>query len=170
MPPGRCAHSQREDSILISCVTGWGSSCFSLRSAKEGQPFLSAFVHRRVWKVRLCEVHAIPIDSLRLFSESPAILRLFGARRLSQHDIILSFPSPEEAPTLIYEGMAQMELSLAHWRAGCGHRGRLSAFFNLCPAQSCQRWSESPRLPWSTRRSWRCCRRRCARSSAKLRR
>ena len=66
--------------------------------------------------MRLCEVHAISIDSLRLFSESPAILHLFGARRLSQHNLILSFPSPEEAPTLIHEGMAQMDLSLAHWR------------------------------------------------------
>ena len=33
------------------------------------------------------------IDSLRLFSESPAILHLFGARRLSQQDYP-SFPEP----------------------------------------------------------------------------
>jgi hypothetical protein len=34
---------------------------------------------------------------------------------LSQHNIILSFPSPEEVPTLMYEGMAQMDLFSSHW-------------------------------------------------------
>jgi hypothetical protein len=36
------------------------------------------------WEAEFREVHTIPIDSLSLFSNSPAILGLFGARRLSQ--------------------------------------------------------------------------------------
>jgi hypothetical protein len=45
------------------------------------------------WKVRLRGVNTICTDSLSLFSESPAILDLFGARRLSQQDYP-SFPEP----------------------------------------------------------------------------
>src|SRR5215204_4151082 len=44
----------------------------------------SRFIHRSAWKARFCELNKIRIDSLSLFSESPAILHLFGARRLSQ--------------------------------------------------------------------------------------
>jgi hypothetical protein len=48
-----------------------------------------------------------PLDSLSLSSESPAIVGVFGARRLSQQS--LSFPSPEKVPTRIYEGIAQVD-------------------------------------------------------------
>ena len=41
----------------------------------------------------ICEANTIRIDSLILFSESPAILHLFGARRLSQQ-YYPSFPEP----------------------------------------------------------------------------
>jgi hypothetical protein len=47
-----------------------------------------------------CDVNTIPTDPLSLFSEWLAIVGLFGARRLSQQS--LAFPSPEEAPTLVY--------------------------------------------------------------------
>ena len=53
---------------------------------------------------------------------SQAVLRIashtapFRGSAIVPTNIILSFPSPEEAPTLIYEGMAQMDLSLAHSR------------------------------------------------------
>jgi hypothetical protein len=50
-------------------------------------------VRRSAWKVRFCEANTIRIDSLILFSESPAILHLFGARRLSQQ-YYPSFPEP----------------------------------------------------------------------------
>ena len=43
--------------------------------------------------IRLCEAHTIPIDSLRVFSESAAIVCLFGARRLSQQSYTF-FPEP----------------------------------------------------------------------------
>jgi hypothetical protein len=43
--------------------------------------------------VRFCDVHTIHIDFLILFSESLAILRLFGARRLSQQYYPF-FPEP----------------------------------------------------------------------------
>ena len=43
--------------------------------------------------MRFYQERATPIDSLRLFSESTAILHLFGARRLSQQDYT-SFPEP----------------------------------------------------------------------------
>src|SRR5215216_5215710 len=45
--------------------------------------------------IRLCEVHTIPIDSLRVFSEKAAIVCLFGARRLSQQ-AYASFPEPRK--------------------------------------------------------------------------
>jgi hypothetical protein len=67
-------------------------------------------------------INTIPIDSLRLFSESPAILHLFGARRLSQHNLIIPFPSPEEVP--VYTWALQKRTSLA-FCAACGHRTRL---------------------------------------------
>jgi hypothetical protein len=71
---------------------------------------LRALIHPSAWKknsrklnirfTEFSEVQTIPIDSLSLLSESPAIVCLFGARRLSQHNLILSFPSPEKvAPT-----------------------------------------------------------------------
>jgi hypothetical protein len=54
------------------------------------------------------EVHTILIDSLRVFSEKAAIVCLFGARRLSQHNLILSLPSPRKgASTRMYEGIAR---------------------------------------------------------------
>ena len=55
-----------------------------------------------------CQEHTIPIDSLILFSESPAIVRLFGARRLSQQSHPF-FPSPEKVRTCIYEGIPQVD-------------------------------------------------------------
>jgi hypothetical protein len=48
-----------------------------------------------------------PLDSLTLSSEAPAVVGLFGARRLSQQP--LSFPSPETTPTRTYEGSAQVD-------------------------------------------------------------
>jgi hypothetical protein len=42
---------------------------------------------------RLCELHTIPLDSLSLFSETPAIVCPFGARRLSQQSHSF-FPEP----------------------------------------------------------------------------
>ena len=72
-----------------------------------------------VEEMHFCQVHdPHRIDSLRLFSESPAILH-FWARRLSQHNLILSFPSPGRCLPL-NEGMAQMDLSW-HIGAECGH-------------------------------------------------
>jgi hypothetical protein len=62
--------------------------------------------------------HENPIDSLSLFSDSAAIVRLFRARRLSQHNLILSFPSPEKVPTCMYEGIIRAEHDVPH-RSNC---------------------------------------------------
>src|SRR5215208_3546149 len=68
-------------------------------------------------------VHKIPIDSLRVFSNSPAIVYLFGARRLSQHNLI-SFLSraPKRCLPRIYEGIPQVDyfLALSCSRRACG--------------------------------------------------
>jgi hypothetical protein len=61
-------------------------------------------IHRSAWKgnstnfavTEFYEVHTILIDSLRVFSERASIVCLFGARRLSQHNLILSLPSPRK--------------------------------------------------------------------------
>ena len=69
------------------------------------------------------------------------------------NNIILSFPSPEKTSTLIYEGIPQVGLLLIHC-AECEHQSSLSALCTLWAAQFLPSWSESPRLSWSTRRSW----------------
>jgi hypothetical protein len=84
-------------------------------------PAIFALIHPSAWKVNsakldfrfteFSEVHTIPIDSLRESSESPSIVGLLGARRLSQQShpfsaeprkrclpVLLSFPSSREAP------------------------------------------------------------------------
>jgi hypothetical protein len=94
----------------------------------------------------------ICIDSLRVFSESRAILQFFGARRLSQQSYS-SFPEPPKGTYPYIRRYASSGLVLAR-SAECGHRSRLRAFCNPCAAQSCPSWSESQRLSWSTRRSW----------------
>ena len=48
-----------------------------------------------------------PIDSLRVFSESAAIVCLFGARRLSQQSL-LPFPSPEKVAARVTRRIPQM--------------------------------------------------------------
>src|SRR5215212_5409996 len=48
----------------------------------------------------LRSTHYPHLHSLSVFSESPAILGLFGARRLSQHNLFLPFPSPEKVASL----------------------------------------------------------------------
>jgi hypothetical protein len=74
---------------------------------------------RTVSQDAFCEVHAIPIDSLSLFSESPAILRLFGARRLSQQ-FNPFFPGPPKGAYPYIRGHSSSGLFLAH-SAECGH-------------------------------------------------
>src|SRR5215207_5799872 len=71
-------------------LTGRGVSRVGL---VEVPALASRFIHRSAWKARFCELNKIRIDSLSLFSESPAILHLFGARRLSQQSYS-SFPEP----------------------------------------------------------------------------
>ena len=69
------------------------------------------------------------------------------------NNIILSFPSPEETSTLVYEGIPQVGLLLIHSAEG-GHQSSLSALCTLWAARFLPSWSESPRLSWSTRRFW----------------
>jgi hypothetical protein len=64
------------------------------------------------------------LHSLRVFSESPVILRLFGARRLSQQ-IILPFPSPGKVPTPIYAGPRRNYSNPSISSAGQTNNGRL---------------------------------------------
>src|SRR5215212_1977347 len=81
------------------CPRSLGRACdVALREAGEGllDPFRppctgrnygwsgAHTLFRTVSQDAFCEVHTIPIGSLSLFSESPAIVGLFGARRLSQ--------------------------------------------------------------------------------------
>src|SRR5215203_403485 len=82
---GPAKGSPRED-----WLTGRGVSRVGL---VEVPALASRSIHRSAWKARFCELNKIRIDSLSLFSESPAILHLFGARRLSQQSYS-SFPEP----------------------------------------------------------------------------
>jgi hypothetical protein len=59
--------------------------------------------------IRLCEVHTIPLDSLRVFSEMPAIVCLFGARRLSQQSYPF-FPEPRKGTYPYMRGHPSSEL------------------------------------------------------------
>jgi hypothetical protein len=83
----------------------------STRPSRRPHEVPSAILYSRVRgkDASLRSTHTIPMDSLSLFSESPSILRLFGARRLSQHNLILSFPSPARSRTRIYEGIPEVD-------------------------------------------------------------
>src|SRR5215217_9635514 len=48
----------------------------------------------------LRSTHYPHLNSLRVFSEKACIVCLFGARRLSQHNLFLPFPSPEKVASL----------------------------------------------------------------------
>src|SRR5215208_334949 len=74
-------------------------------------------------RVVYCEVHTIPIDSLSLFSESPAIVCFFRARRLSRHSHPF-FPEPRKGAYPYLRGHSSSGLFLAHCAEG-GHRGSL---------------------------------------------
>src|SRR5215207_5248600 len=67
------------------------------------------------------EGNTICIDSLRVFSESKAILQLFGARRLSQQSYS-SFPEPPRGAYPYIRGHYWSVLFLT-LSADCGHRG-----------------------------------------------
>jgi hypothetical protein len=92
-----------------------------------------------------------PSDSLSLCSETRAIVCLFGARRLSQHNPILSFPSPEKAPIRIYQGIPQVEcfLALSCSRRTCGDEFPMSSakeILGLFPRMSGRTRTSSPLL------------------------
>jgi hypothetical protein len=79
--------STREGSLTGRVVGQLGSELVEASTP----PF--SVVHRSAWEMRFCQGNTIGICSLRLFSESPPILQLFGARRLSQQDYPF-FPEP----------------------------------------------------------------------------
>jgi hypothetical protein len=82
-------------------------------------------IHPSAWKVNPANYFAWEAfcDSLRVLSDSAAIVRLFGARRLSQHNL-LSFLSraPKRCLPRIYEGIPQVDrfLALSCSRRTCG--------------------------------------------------
>src|SRR5215217_5031052 len=55
-------------------------------------------------EVEFCELRLDGV--LNPFSDPPAILRLFGARRYAQQSHFLLSPSPEKLRTRIYEGIS----------------------------------------------------------------
>ena len=89
-------NTQRGITILpaVLALSGWGCADFH------------AFSELRIGKI-LRRTHD-PTDSLRVFSESPAILVLSGLGDCP-NNIILSFPSPQKVPTRIYEGTTQVD-------------------------------------------------------------
>jgi len=93
-------NTQRSITILpaVLALSGWRCADFH------------AFSELRIGKI-LRRTHD-PTDSLRVFSESPAILVLSGLGDCP-NNIILSFPSPQNVPTRINEGTAQWTI-LAH--------------------------------------------------------
>src|SRR5215208_7128887 len=88
------------------------------------------------------EVDTILIDSLRVFSEKAAIVCLFGARRLSQHNLILSLPSPRKgASTRMYEGSARRVWTIL---AYCAERRQQGSLFTGVGGRGILRSSHSP--------------------------
>jgi hypothetical protein len=89
-------NTQRGITILpaVLALSGWGCADFH------------AFSELRIGKI-LRRTHD-PTDSLRVFSESPTILGLFGARRLSQQHYP-SFPEPPKCANPNKRGHCTMD-------------------------------------------------------------
>jgi hypothetical protein len=58
--------------------------------------------------IRLSARYTPHLHFLRVFSEKACIVCLFGARRVSQHNLLLPFPSPEKIASLGTQRIPQM--------------------------------------------------------------